>query len=161
MIRVNLLRRLPKPRVYKGHHKRDVFGKMFSRAEETRDYRLRHPGQRKKWDATYRQSAAGTQAHQTYNESAKGRRKVADLHLKRKYGHGLAEKQAKYDQQRGLCGVCGAPLSVRLDECHWDHHHESGKMRDILHPRCNIAVGFIESDLQHLVLEYLKRHNNV
>src|ERR1035437_6846100 len=85
-----------------GHHKRDALGNVLSRAGETRRYRLRYPGRRQKWDATYRQSDAGNQAHQEYNESEKGRCNAANGHLRRKYGKTLAEKQSQYDQQNGI-----------------------------------------------------------
>ena len=145
---------------YKGHHRRDEMGNVLSRAEETRVHRLKHPGQRKTWDATYRQSEAGEISHKKYNDSDQGRRKLSDGYLKRKYGKGLDEKKAQRERQHGLCGVCAKPLSINLTDCHWDHHHETGALREILHPRCNLAVGFIESELHLPVLVYLKRHNN-
>lgn len=143
-----------------GHHKRDVTGKSLSRTHETRAYRLKYPGRRRPWDATYRQSEAGHIAHQEYNDSEKGRLNSADGNLKRKYGKGLDDKIAQHQTQNGLCGVCGNPLSTKMNECHWDHRHETGELREILHPRCNIAVGFMESELQQPVLEYLKRHRH-
>lgn len=162
MVRINLLRRLvPSTGRYKGHHKRDAFGRVLSRAEESRKHRQKYREKHKLWNKITRTSAAGLQAHKKYNESEKGQRRNAAGNFQRKYGKTLDEKQAKHDQQCGLCGVCGKPLPVTLNECHWDHHHKSGKMRDILHPRCNIAVGFIESELLQPALDYLKRHSDV
>jgi hypothetical protein len=160
MIRVNLLRRV-KAIKYRGHHKRDAVGNVVSRAAETRRHRLAHPGQRKRWDTTYRQSEAGEASHQKYNDSEKGQRAAQNQYLQWKYGKGLADKAEQHEKQQGLCGVCGKPLSVNLDECHWDHNHKTGELRDVVHPRCNIAIGFIESELLTPVLTYLKRHDNV
>ena len=145
---------------YKGHHKRDEFGNVLSRSEESRKYRLRHPDQCKKWNAKTRNSVAGEQSHKRYNESDKGRCNASDGYLKRKYGKGLDGKKEQWDLQNGLCGVCQKPMSINMRECHWDHHHATGVLREILHPRCNIAVGFLESDIHLSAVEYIKRHNN-
>jgi len=146
---------------YKGHHKRDEFGNVLSRAKESRKSRLKYPEKHKKWDKARRNSDAGMRAHKKYNDSEKGRLVAQNQYLQWKYGKSLGDKQTKYVQQNGMCGVCNKPLSENLDECHWDHDHATGNLRDILHPRCNIAVGFMECELRPSVLEYLKRHGNV
>jgi hypothetical protein len=162
MIRVNLLRRVvPVVVASKGHHRRDVFGRPISRAGETRRYRSRYPGRRKKWDATYRQSDAGTQAHQKYNETDKGKKRVADWHLRRTYGKTLAEKQEQYEKQNGLCTLCEKPLPDQVSRCCWDHNHSTGQMRDLLHRHCNLLVGAIEDELHDRAVEYVARNTNV
>jgi hypothetical protein len=56
--------------------------------------------------------------------------------------------------------LCGAPLP-EVEKCHWDHDHTTGEMRDVLHRRCNIALGYIEDDLYPKALAYLKRFAHV
>jgi len=147
--------------VYKGHHKRDEFGDVLSRAEETRNHRRVHPGQRKKWDAVLRNSEAGEASHKKYNDSEKGRCNAADGHLRRKYGKTLTEKQEQYDKQNGICTLCGKSLPADISACHWDHNHVTGHMRDLLHMRCNLLVGLAEDDLCDKAIAYVARHSNV
>jgi len=146
---------------YKGHHKRDEFGNVLSRKDETAQYRLKHPGKRKSWDAAYRQTEEAHQSHQTYNESEKGKLNTVDGYLRRKYGKTLADKRDQRAKQHGLCAVCGKPLPTDIQRCHWDHNHTTGQLRDLLHGRCNIAVGFLESDICSPALAYIARHANV
>ena len=146
---------------YKGHHRRDEAGNVLSRAEETRLYRQRHPGRRTAWDAVYRQSDAGETSHKKYNVSEKGRTRAANLHLQKMYGKTLNDKEKQRESQRGVCTMCDAPLPADLSKCAWDHNHNTGKMRDVLHPLCNLAVGVVEGGLLNLALTYVQRHSNV
>jgi hypothetical protein len=78
--------------------------------------------------------------------------------LQRNYGKTLADKQVQYEHQNGICTLCEKPLSLSLSECEWDHDHETGKMRDLLHGRCNKFVGVVEADLHEKAMAYVYRH---
>jgi hypothetical protein len=56
------------------------------------------------------------------------------------YGMTPAQVDDLLRQQDGRCPVCEKPSPK-----HVDHDHESGQVRGILHPRCNMLVGFLET----------------
>ena len=77
--------------------------------------------------------------------------------LKNRYGITLSEKRRLYEEQLGICDVCHLPLPEDFRKSHLDHNHKTGKIRAVLHRRCNIAVGYVENSLYLQVLEYLER----
>lgn len=88
------------------------------------------------------------------DETAKTRR--SHLHLKRKYGMTVDDLDAMWDRQDGCCALCGDPV---ID---WviDHCHTSGKVRGILHHKCNVILGMAQDDpaLLRRAAEYLEVH---
>lgn len=65
-----------------------------------------------------------------------------DAYLKRKYGITEADYDALLLAQGGVCALCGKrPGKVRLAV---DHDHTTGKVRGLLHVRCNRALGPFE-----------------
>lgn len=57
--------------------------------------------------------------------------------LKRNYGITLADYNKLFEEQKGLCGICGKPGKLVVD-----HDHTTGKIRGLLHNNCNRALGF-------------------
>jgi len=57
--------------------------------------------------------------------------------------HGLTPEQ--YEEmlvaQAGRCALCGELLTGKT---FIDHDHTTGKVRGVLHPRCNIGLAYIE-----------------
>lgn len=45
--------------------------------------------------------------------------------------------------QRGLCGVCGTPVTARAV---LDHDHNTGAIRGVLHAGCNSLLGKLENN---------------
>lgn len=61
--------------------------------------------------------------------------------------------------QRGLCALCGKPFTgTRGGRPAADHNHKTGKARELLHSRCNLAVGQYEEFGEALRL-YVERHD--
>jgi Recombination endonuclease VII len=90
-------------------------------------------------------------------------RKAADRdgHLRRKYGITLADYEQMLENQRGGCGICGAPPGdVSL---HVDHDHLTGEIRGLLCVKCNNAIGaFHEShDLFQAAADYLEQDDEL
>lgn len=57
-------------------------------------------------------------------------------HLKRRYGFGAAEVEAKAKEQFGICPICLTPGPQ-----HVDHDHLTGKVRSVLCFNCNGGLG--------------------
>jgi hypothetical protein len=91
-------------------------------------------------------------------------RKAADRegHLKRKYGITIADYDRMFEQQGGVCAICG---EARPEErtLHVDHDHETGVIRGLLCFRCNNALGDFreEYELFQRAADYLDRDDEL
>lgn len=63
--------------------------------------------------------------------------------LKRTYGISLAEYQALFVAQNGVCGICKTEtVGSRGRKLHVDHCHVTGRVRGLLCGKCNSILGF-------------------
>ena len=63
--------------------------------------------------------------------------------LRKKYGITLEEYDQMFEQQGGVCAICGEPqLGKRLSV---DHSHTTGKVRGLLCYICNTRLGILEN----------------
>jgi len=76
----------------------------------------------------------------------------------RKYRYGITKNDFMKlkDKQFGLCTICYEKLPEDK-KIHVDHDHETGKVRGLLCPRCNIAVGIFENNKNLIgnIVDYL------
>jgi len=73
----------------------------------------------------------------------------ANSHMRRRYGITLHDKKNLIIAQRGLCPLCGKPLTTtkgRLTPGVIDHDHKNGRVRGVVHIACNAALGVIGDD---------------
>lgn len=77
----------------------------------------------------------------------------------RKTPHVKQRVETLYENQKGICSLCGKQLPP-LDKCAWDHDHQTGEGRDLLHKGCNVFLGFIERDsvILERVAQYCKKY---
>lgn len=70
----------------------------------------------------------------------------------------LAEYDAKFTAQKGVCAICGLPQTHRLLAV--DHCHATRKVRDLLCDGCNIGLGNFKDNpaLLEQAKLYLERH---
>lgn len=79
--------------------------------------------------------------------------------LKSRYGITIEQYNDLLKKQNGVCALCYKedmrPLSV-------DHNHKTKKIRALLCFKCNVLLGFINEDLDHLerVRDYLLKYLN-
>ncbi len=73
-------------------------------------------------------------------------------HLRTRYNMTLEEFNKLYDAQNGKCALCRKPFVSRPVV---DHSHKTGKVRGLLHYRCNSLLGLIEEGLS---LETIKQY---
>jgi uncharacterized protein with PIN domain len=80
----------------------------------------------------------------------------------RKYGITQADYDRMLANQGGRCALCG----VRQDELqtgryrtylHVDHCHETGKVRGLVCPDCNLQLGRVSAEWMRAALTYLER----
>lgn len=78
--------------------------------------------------------------------------------LRKLYGLLEADYLQKYDQQNGLCSVCGEYFERWCLDI--DHSHKTGKVRDLLCKPCNSGLGCYQDSIETLqkAIDYLKRH---
>lgn len=84
----------------------------------------------------------------------------------RRQGWTDAEYEQAYQDQGGLCAICGQPetrLNVRgsgLAPLSADHNHLTGVRRGLLCGRCNLMLGNVNEDVDLLqaMIDYLRYH---
>lgn len=73
------------------------------------------------------------------------RRKITAYHLQTKYGITLDDFDAMCCKQNNRCALCHGPMEfggrLRPDRAVIDHDHSTGKVRGLLHSRCNMLLG--------------------
>ena len=73
----------------------------------------------------------------------------------------VAEYIAIFEQQGGVCAICGRPGGdKRIDKMHVDHCHSTGTVRGLLCTNCNFAIGHFNDDPKILdnAAAYLRLH---
>lgn len=74
-----------------------------------------------------------------------GGRQRHDYKLRQKFGIGIRQYEALYEQQQGKCYICHkedpADRNLAIDHC-----HSTGKVRRLLCHHCNTALGHFNDD---------------
>ena len=76
------------------------------------------------------------------------------------YNYGVTKPQfdKQFELQDGLCDLCGKPLPEDFTSMRFDHSHDQGHMRGILHNKCNIGLHYIEdSEFVGLAVKYVEK----
>jgi hypothetical protein len=94
----------------------------------------------------------------SYAESAQKQVWDRQSYLRRKYGITIAEYDRMFEEQGGVCAICGEPRPEERT-LHVDHDHETGVIRGLLCFRCNNALGDLreEYELFQRAADYLDR----
>ena len=68
------------------------------------------------------------------------------------------EHEALLQTQRSLCALCNKPLGETTP--YPDHDHVTGKVRGLVHSKCNSVIGFADDDpiLLRQAADYVERH---
>ncbi len=85
-----------------------------------------------------------------------------DSELRRKYGITLADFKQMVIEQDSKCACCGTDKAGgKHNTWNVDHCHKTGKVRDLLCKNCNLILGMVDDDIQHLfqLMNYLVKHN--
>lgn len=118
---------------------------MFGRGSGYKDgYRGQCRGCRSAYSTKYAATPSGRQAKLKYRSANLTKVREADSRWQRmkKYGLTDAAHAALFDQQGGLCALCGTDRpGGRFNVLVVDHCHETGCVRGLLCHRCNVALG--------------------
>ena len=76
----------------------------------------------------------------------------------------LADYQKLYDEQNGVCAICGGIQTGRgraKNTLAVDHNHETGAIRGLLCTNCNTGIGNLRDniDLLQKAIQYLRERN--
>lgn len=88
------------------------------------------------------------------------------INLKKKYGITQEHYNLMFEQQGGVCLVCGKPETATYKESvkclAVDHNHQINKIRGLLCQRCNTALGLLNENpvVIKSLLEYIINANN-
>lgn len=84
---------------------------------------------------------------------------VHALQVLRRHGLTADEYRGMLDRQSGCCASCGDGLGDGRRDRHIDHDHNTGKVRGILCPPCNLMLGHAKDDPRRLraAADYLDR----
>lgn len=113
--------------------------------------------------------AADPVPHRARSRQYAAERPIAmrDKGLRRFYGLTLAEYEAMFDAQGGLCAICQRPETMtqkgKVKALSVDHDHETGRVRQLLCSACNRALGFFGDDPERIAdaAAYLAGHKRL
>lgn len=109
-------------------------------------------------DKVARQNTVRKAVRRWAAKNENGRRK----NLRDRYGMSIEEYDALLASQDHKCAICG----LEMDEgkrLAVDHCHKTGKVRGIVHVRCNSGIAsFLDSpEICRKAAEYLERHSSL
>lgn len=81
-----------------------------------------------------------------YRRSEKGKEAYRKGRYKRSYGITLDDYDKMFEQQNGVCAICGEINDGGRRLC-VDHDHKTNKIRGLLCGNCNKALGFVKEDI--------------
>lgn len=105
-----------------------------------REWRAKNPVRNRENNRNWRQANRERHLENRRKWNAANRDRIRDRDLIREYGITLVEYNAMLESQGGLC-LCGEPWGTTMDAPVVDHCHATGKVRAILHRRCNVWIG--------------------
>jgi len=85
------------------------------------------------------------------------RRKYQLRNQLRKFGITLADYDKMFNDQNGVCAICGK-TNLKRRRLAIDHNHKTNKVRGLLCGKCNKAIGLFEENPEILekAIKYLK-----
>jgi hypothetical protein len=108
----------------------------------------------------YKKIANINKAKKKYSASAKGVHTARKSNLKRNYNLSIEEYNHKLREQQHKCAICGVDATELTKRLHVDHNHQTGKVRDLLCPNCNIGLGMFKESIKNIAnaIAYLEKH---
>lgn len=139
--------------------------------------------ERRKRTPEWKQAQRDRAAQRAYRNSPEGRQRLLETlakryredpivrerqrkhNLEKKFGLSLRAYQLLFDEQQGLCALCGLPETCtgKLGQPKLlavDHDHTTGQLRELLCRRCNVVLGMFQDspELFKRAIVYLNKH---
>ena len=125
---------------------------MFNRKEYIKQWRKNNPEKVKQ----YTKNSA--KQHKLYMEKWRKNNpeKLRHIYIKSVYNLSHEDWLKILENQNGKCPICGKKFTDPR-KVYIDHHHKTKKIRGLLCPKCNTAIGFLNDDpkLTARATEYL------
>lgn len=85
-----------------------------------------------------------------------------ELITEKRYGMNPGEYRILMDKQGGKCAICADERRNGAKYLVVDHNHETGKVRKLLCPSCNTAIGVLLESISYMekLKVYLLEHEN-
>jgi len=85
---------------------------------------------------------------------------MKDIDLRRKYGFGIERFNEMFAAQNGCCAICGRHQTEFVKGLAVDHDHDTGAIRQLLCPNCNVGLGSFRDNIGLLAkaIKYLETH---
>lgn len=99
-------------------------------------------------------------SRQIYCEVCVPHRDRAALTAAVKFGMSRAQLSAILNQQQNACAICQIPFVGKGSQC-IDHCHVTGRVRGVLCPKCNFAIGLMgdKPDVLRSAAKYLESNS--
>lgn len=83
---------------------------------------------------------------------------IRDYSYSSRYGISLVEYNLMYENQNGLCCICGK----KKDKLVVDHNHKTGKVRGLLCSKCNSGLGMFCDDKDVIIkaIKYMEKNDD-
>lgn len=90
-----------------------------------------------------------------YYKRPENAKKLRNSHLKRNFNITVEDYEKMFEDQNGVCAICGKPeICDRNDNLCIDHDHVTGKIRGLLCNKCNRALGYFLDDPKIILSAY-------
>jgi hypothetical protein len=120
-----------------------------------KEYAARNPDKEAVWRQNHKDRNPESGMDYYWRTRGSDPRLMRDYTLKKRYGLSVEDYERMCDDQGGLCFICGKePKTLHVDHC-----HETGRVRKLLCPGCNMRLGVVESEHLPAMLEYVDAHD--
>jgi len=135
-------------------------GKTIRRYRKTEEGKKVRRKNNREYRRKYSKTKSGKKAIKKHDESEKRKTSYRRHSLKRKFNMTLEQYDKMFEEQGGVCAICGG-IGDRGYRLAVDHNHETGKIRGLLCSKCNLHLFALENRTWRLLAEdYLHDHRS-
>jgi|SRR5262245_8765229 len=134
-------------RAYRKAHQKEINAQNRARYAEDEELRRKVIAASTAWNAAHRDRCNAR------HHTPRGR----DRYLRSQYGISLADYQAMWIKQKGVCAICETNPDGKLFV---DHDHDRKHVRELLCRCCNLGLGFFKDrpSLLEKAAAYARKH---
>lgn len=107
--------------------------------------------------SSYKKTEKAKTTQRKWRKTPQSKKVNRKSHLKMKYSMTPENYKALFEQQGGVCAICGLPETIKLSTgkvklLAIDHNHLTGKVRGLLCDKCNKGIGGLCVDIKGIKL---------